>query len=103
MKQKHLANVLIKILGLSLLPQCLLHLVSGSLEIWNYWSIESAGRLGFGTFSTILMWTNIFSGLLLAIIGFGFILGSQKLTERLFKIDRAESEPPSAPRPGITA
>jgi hypothetical protein len=86
MKQKKLANVLVKILGLSLLPQSLLHLITGVFSILSYWDIESSGRGGFGpSIYNLTTWSNVLSGAILGIIGLGFMMGSRAITESLFR------------------
>lgn len=83
MNPKQLANVLIKILGLSLCVQSLMHIVTGILNI-----IASTGRTGSGYF----LWSNFFTGGLLAAIGICFIVGSRKVADLLLKGEGEETK-----------
>ncbi len=74
MKSKLLANVLIKVLGLSLCAQSVMHIVTG---IFN---IVASGRAPF-------LWSNFASGAILAGIGIFFIVQSREVAGFLFKND----------------
>jgi hypothetical protein len=71
MNQKQLANVLIKILGLSLCAQSTMYLVIAA----------TAKEYGF------VLWSNFLGGMVLAALGIFFIVKSRKVTELLFKGD----------------
>ena len=72
MKSKQLANVLIKILGLSLCVQSVMHVVTG---IFN---ILASSRMPF-------LWANFVSGAILAAIGISLIVKSRDVAGVLFK------------------
>jgi len=72
MKSKQLANVLIKILGLSLCTQSVMHGVSGILNIL------ANSRMPF-------VWINFVSGAILAAIGISLIVKSRDVSGFLFK------------------
>ena len=80
MKTKQLANVLIKILGLSECAQSAMHCVSGLVNL-----IAAAGVTG----RTLFLWPNFLSGAVLAAIGIFLIMQSRAVAEFLFK-DEAE-------------
>jgi hypothetical protein len=71
MKTKQLANVLIKILGLSLCTQSVMHFVNGIVNI-------------FAT-SRMFSWMNLLSGALLLVGGVCLIVKSQCVADLLFK------------------
>jgi hypothetical protein len=85
MKQKQLANVLIKVLGLSLCSESVMHLVMGLMNLLS--NFENRGLLGAGftSWSSLSLWSNVFSGLLLAVLGIYFIVASRKVAEWLLK------------------
>jgi hypothetical protein len=72
MKSKQLANVLIKILGLSLCAQSVMHLITG------IFSTLASSR---GPF----VWINFVSGAILAAIGISLIVTSRNIAGFLFK------------------
>ena len=72
MKSKQLANVLIKVLGLSLCVQGVMRFVTG---IFN---VLASSRAPF-------LWVNFVSGAILAAIGIYFIARSQNVAGCLFK------------------
>ncbi len=78
MNQKQLANVLIKILGLSICVDGLVRMVSGFLNLFAV--LTSRG--GFGSLYT---WFNPFVGLVPLVIGILFIFLSRAIAEFLFK------------------
>jgi|GEM_PF-1657159 hypothetical protein len=78
MNQKQLANVLIKVLGLSLCAQSGLHIVSG---VFNLFAVL-ASRGGAGG---LYLWLNPLSGVVLAIIGVLFIALSRDIADFLIK------------------
>jgi hypothetical protein len=78
MKSKQLANVLIRILGLSLCVQAAMHFVNGMISMgysinMNY----PTNRMG--------LWSNFLTGAILAAIGICFLVKSRNVTECLFK------------------
>ena len=82
MNPKQLANVLIKILGLSF---CVDGVVRGASGILNLLAMLTS-RNGL---SATYLWVNPLTGLLLAAIGFLFIVLRRPITDLLFK-DEAE-------------
>jgi len=72
MKSKQLANVLIKILGLSVCTQSVMHFLNG---IFN---ILAASRIQ-------ILGVNFLSGAILAVIGIFLIVKSQVIAGLLFK------------------
>jgi hypothetical protein len=76
MKSKQLANVLIKILGLSLCTQSIMHVATGALNI-----LASTGNMRGGPF----LWSNFLTGVVLAGMGVYFIVRSQNVAGCLFK------------------
>jgi hypothetical protein len=79
MKQKQLANVLIKILGLSLCVQSLTHVMTGAFSLLS--ALMQAGR----SYGSSYLWLNPLTGLALGIVGLLFIFLSQPLADLLFK------------------
>ncbi len=78
MKSKQLANVLIKILGLSLCVQAAMHFVNGIIGIgYSINTIYATSRMG--------LWTNFLTGAALAAIGIYFLVKSRNVAECLFK------------------
>ena len=75
MKSKQLANVLIKILGLSLCAQSVMHIVTG---IFNLLANINTYRGGF-------LWSGFLTGSILAAIGIYFIVRSRNVAECLLK------------------
>jgi hypothetical protein len=82
MKPKQLANVLIKILGLSFCVDGVVRAASGILNLFAMLTIRNG-------LSSVYIWLNPLSGLLLAVIGFLFIVLSRPIADFLFK-DEAE-------------
>ena len=78
MTPKQLANVLIKILGLSLIAHSVIPVLNGLTAL--LWSPPGSG----GT-SRAGGWFFLLTGLIPAAIGFFFILQSRLITEKLFK------------------
>ena len=72
MKTKQLANVLIKILGLSVCTQSVMHFLSAIINMF------ASSRMPF-------MWTNFVSGTILVLLGICLIVKSRCVTELLFK------------------
>jgi hypothetical protein len=79
MNQKQLANVLIKILGLSFCVESIVRIISGMISLLA----SLASRTPFG--SGIYLWANPLTGVALAVIGFLFIVLSHPIAELLFK------------------
>jgi dipeptide/tripeptide permease len=82
MKPKQLANLLIRLLGLSLCAHSIAPIVNGLIA-----TATAPPSYGAGYRSS--MWYYIASGLIPAVIGIFFILRSRWVTEKLFK-DEAE-------------
>jgi len=82
MKSKQLANVLIKILGLSFCVDGVVRAASGMLNLFAMLTIRNSS-------SSMYNWFNPLTGLLLAVIGFIFIVLSRPIASFLFK-DEAE-------------
>ena len=82
MNSKQLANVLIKILGLSFCVDGLVRAASGILNLFAMLAIRNNS-------SSIYIWLNPLTGLLLVVIGFLFIVLSREIADLLFK-DEAE-------------
>jgi len=78
MNPKQLANVLIKILGLSSCVQGVMHIVSGIFTLLEMFS--NSGNPG-----NYFLWANIVTGLILAVIGIFLIFQSRLITDKLFK------------------
>jgi len=78
MNQKQLANVLIKILGLSFCVDGLMRMASGFLNLFAV--LTSRGGLG-----SLYTWFNPFIGLVPVIVGFLFIVLSRVIADFLFK------------------
>ena len=78
MNSKQLANVLIKILGLSFCVDGVVRAASGILNLFAMLT----SRNGFGS---AYLWLNPLTGLLLAVIGFLFIVFSRPIADFLFK------------------
>jgi len=78
MTQKQLANVLIKILGLSCCVEGVVRMGSGFLNLFATLTTRS----GFGS---MYAWFNPFIGLIPLVIGVLFILLSRVIAEFLFK------------------
>jgi putative Mn2+ efflux pump MntP len=72
MKSKQLANVLIKILGLSLCAQSLMHFVTGTFNVY-------------ANNRSLFLWSNFVSGAILAVVGLFFIVQSRSVAGCLFK------------------
>ncbi len=75
MKTKQLANVLIKILGLSLCSQSVMHFINSLLNLYYASSMRVPAVLS----------GNLLSGAILAGIGVCFILKSREIAGVLFK------------------
>jgi hypothetical protein len=84
MKPKQLANVLIKILGLSMVAQGIPSLISTLISMWRIASDNHSYNTSVSEYS--LMW---FILLPTIAVGIALILGSRWLVEKLFK-DEAE-------------
>lgn len=82
MKPKQLANVLIKILGLSLCAHSVVPILNGLINL-----LQSQPYTGYGYRTGGLFY--LVTGLIPAAIGFFLILQSRVVTEKLFK-DEAE-------------
>jgi hypothetical protein len=82
MKPKQLANVLIKILGLSLCAHSLMPIASGF-----FYLLQPQSGTGYSYRANGLYY--VVTGLIPAAIGIFFILQSRRVTEKLFK-DEAE-------------
>ena len=78
MNPKQLANVLIKILGLYFCVDGVVRIISGMLNLFAVLTT----RNGLGS---IYAWLNPFTGLILAAIGFLFIVLSRPIADLLFK------------------
>jgi small neutral amino acid transporter SnatA (MarC family) len=78
MKSKQLANVLIKVLGLSLCAQSVMHLGTG---IFNLLANINTTYTGRGYF----LWSGLLMGLIVAAIGIYFIVRSRNIAGCLFK------------------
>jgi uncharacterized membrane protein HdeD (DUF308 family) len=78
MNQKQLADVLIKILGLSSCVQGVMHIASGIFSLLEM--LSNRGNVG-----NYFLWVNILTGLILAAIGVFFILQSRLVSDKLFK------------------
>jgi len=78
MKPKQLADVFIKILGLYFAVDGSVRIISGVLNLL----VVVAGQRGFGS---AYVWLNPFTGLILAVIGFLFIVFSRELADLLIK------------------
>jgi hypothetical protein len=76
MKSKQLANVLIKILGLSLCAQSVVRIVMGILSI-----LTIRSNMGGGPF----LWDNFLAGSIMVAIGIFLIIKSRNIAEYLFK------------------
>jgi putative Mn2+ efflux pump MntP len=74
MKTKQLANILIKVLGLSLCVQSVMHFVTGIFNILVNSKVP-------------FLWSNFVSGAILAGIGILFIVQSREVASFLFKND----------------
>ncbi len=87
MKTKQLANVLIKILGLSLLVHSIPGFITGLVEAVKMNNSMRAGLYNVpGNFS-FWSYPPIVSSLVLAAIGIYLVIQSRKVTELLFKGD----------------
>jgi hypothetical protein len=82
MKPKQLANVLIKILGLSFCVDGVVRAASGILNLFAMLAIRNG-------LSSVYVWLNPLTGLFLAVIGFLFIVLSRPIADFLFR-DEAE-------------
>jgi len=78
MNQKQLANVLIKILGLSFCVDGIIRIVSGVLTLFA----TLTSRFGTGS---VYVWATPFTGLVLATIGLLFIVLSRTIADMLFR------------------
>ena len=74
MNSKQLANVLIKILGLSFCVDGAVRVVSGILNLFAMLTVRNGS-------SSIYIWINPFTGLLLAAIGFLLIVLSRPIAD----------------------
>jgi hypothetical protein len=77
MNQKQLANVLTKILGLSLCTQSAMHIVTGILN-----ALAAVGTTGM---LRSYAWGNLLSAAVLAAIGTGLIVQSRLVVDKMFK------------------
>jgi len=82
MTKKQLADVLIKILGLSFCVDGVVRAASGILNLFAMLTIRNGS-------SSLYIWLNPLTGLLLAVIGFLLIVLSRPIADFLFK-DEAE-------------
>jgi len=92
MKSKQLANVLVKILGLSLCVEAVMHILTGLFNI-----LAATGGMGARAF----LWPNFLSGLVLAAIGICFIARSQNVAGYLLEGEdelHSEAQHLSSPR-----
>ncbi len=78
MNQKQLANVLIKVLGLSLCAQSVMHIVSGVFNLFSM--LVNRGGVG-----SLYLWLNPLTGMGLAVLGILFITLSRVITDFLIK------------------
>ena len=78
MNQKQLANVLIKVLGLSLCAESVVRIVSSAFNLLS--ALVSRGGLG-----GLYIWLNPLTGIVLGAIGLGFIFLSKVIADFLFK------------------
>lgn len=78
MKQKELANVLIKVLGLYFLVDGGVRVISGALNLLG-------ALTTLRTFGSFYTWVTPFTGMLLAAIGLLLILLSRAIADILFK------------------
>ena len=78
MQPKQLANVLIKILGLSMFTHCIVPILNGLLGALS-------APPSYGSSSRSSFWYFLIVGIIPAIIGIFLIMQSRLVTEKLFK------------------
>ena len=81
MNQRQLANVLIKILGLSLCAQSVTHILSSAISLFSV--LTTTLRTGYS--GGLYTWLSPLLGVTTAIIGLLFIFMSKPIAEMLFK------------------
>lgn len=80
MNQKPLANILIKVLGLSLCAQSVTHILSAVINLFSFIATTRGSYSG-----GLYMWLNPFLGAVPAIIGFLFIALSKPIADLLLR------------------
>lgn len=78
MKQRQLADVFIKVLGLYFLVDGTVRTVSGVLNLLATFTSR-------GAYASLYLWVSPFAGALMAIIGFLLVMLSRAIADLLFK------------------
>ena len=78
MKQRQLADVFIKVLGLYFLVDGVVRVISGVLNLFATLTTR-------GGYTSVYLWLTPLTGVILAVIGFLFIVLSRAIADLLFR------------------